>query len=245
MPRIAMETQHIAGSTFSFSGAGLEALGAPEYTLVQINVDATSSTIGFSDELLRMLITAVEACRKSPRSSNLLLRACMFNSHIGVQELHGFIPLKDIDTSTYPQFKPYGMTNLFEASYIGVGSVVDYGSKLMENDFLANAIVFDITDGANNQGGATTRMIAAKKEEAKREEKLESLIHLLVGINAAQYRNELEQFQREAEIDKYIDAGDATPQNLARLAAFVSQSVSSQSQALGTGGPSQNISATI
>lgn len=244
MPRIAMETQHIAGSTYSFSGLGMEALGATEYTLVQINVDATGSTIAFSDELLRMLITAVEACRKSPRSINLLLRVCMFNSLIGVQELHGFIPLKDIDTSTY-QFKPYGMTNLFEASYFGVVSVVDYGSKLMENDFLANAIIFDITDGANNQGGATTRMIVAKKEEAQREEKLESLMHLLVGINATEYRNELEQFQREAEIDKYIDAGDATPENLAKLATFVSQSVSSQSQALGTGGSSKTISATI
>ena len=43
----------------------------------------------------------------------------------------------------------------------------------------------------------------------------------------------------------HIDVGDATPRKLAKLAAFVSQSISSQSQALGTGGPSQNIAATI
>ena len=42
-----------------------------------------------------------------------------------------------------------------------------------------------------------------------------------------------------------IDAGDATPAKLAKLAVFISTSISSQSQHLGTGGPSQQIAATI
>jgi hypothetical protein len=36
-----------------------------------------------------------------------------------------------------------------------------------------------------------------------------------------------------------------TEGKLAKLAGYISQSVSSTSQALGTGGPSQNIAATI
>ena len=51
--------------------------------------------------------------------------------------------------------------------------------------------------------------------------------------------------EQRMQISQYIDAGAATKGKLAKLADFVSQSVSSQSQALGTGGPSQNISATI
>ena len=48
-----------------------------------------------------------------------------------------------------------------------------------------------------------------------------------------------------AIMTKFIDAGAANERSLAKLADFVSQSISSQSQSLGTGGPSQNISAVI
>ena len=54
----------------------------------------------------------------------------------------------------------------------------------------------------------------------------------------------LDGFATEAGM-KYLSAGDATNGKLAKLAEFVSQSVSSQSQSLGTGGPSQTIAATI
>ena len=86
------------------------------------------------------------------------------------------------------------------------------------------------------------------KEEftkARTSEKLESLISILIGINVGNYGQELQDYQQKTGMDHYIDVGDATPRKLAKLAAFVSQSISSQSQALGTGGPSQNIAATI
>ena len=43
----------------------------------------------------------------------------------------------------------------------------------------------------------------------------------------------------EAGLSQFVDAGDATPQRLAKLAQFVSQSISLQSRALGSGAPSQ------
>jgi hypothetical protein len=52
----------------------------------------------------------------------------------------------------------------------------------------------------------------------------------------------LENFRINAGLDEYISIGDATAGKLAKLAQFVSQSVSSQSQALGTGGASQPVS---
>jgi uncharacterized protein YegL len=252
MPRISgggdseMQSHRIGGSSFSFQGARIDSLGATEYTLVTVAVDVTGSTASFAADLHKMLVTAVEACKKSPRSDNLLLRVITFSTYVGgVAELHGFTPLAQIDPSTYPAFQPDGMTPLHDATFSAVGALVEYGEKLMESDFLANGIVFVITDGDDNRSSATPRMIKEKITEATKGEKLESLVTVLIGINAAQYQRELERFRQDAGIDQYIDAGEATKGKLAKLAAFVSQSVSSQSQALGTGGPSQNIAPTI
>ena len=51
----------------------------------------------------------------------------------------------------------------------------------------------------------------------------------------------LEAFPKDAYLSQFVDIGDATPGKLAKLANFVSESVSSQSQALGSGAPSQAI----
>ena len=250
MPRItqdnSMETHSIGGTNFTFQGARLENLGATEYTLITIAVDVTGSTDGFEDALRQTLISAVEACKKSPRSDNLLLRVVIFSSSIGVRELHGFKQLTEIDTAAYPIFHGSGLTPLCDAVYSSIGAMIGYGERLRDNDFLANAIAFIITDGGENASvNSTVGMIRALIADVKRSEKIESLISVLIGINAAQYLSELESFKNDAGIDQYIDAGEASKGKLAKLAAFVSQSVSSQSQALGTGGPSQKIAATI
>jgi stage V sporulation protein SpoVS len=51
----------------------------------------------------------------------------------------------------------------------------------------------------------------------------------------------LEDFQKDAGLTQFIDVGDGTPQRLAKLAGFVSKSVSSQSQAIGSGSVSQPV----
>jgi len=251
MPKIAdagdMEVHQITGSRFTFQGARLAHLGATEYTLVAVAVDVTGSTSPFADELRQSLIAAVEACKKSPRSDNLLARVIRFSTRFrdGIDELHGFKPLADIDPNSYPQFQPDGMTPLFDAAFSSIGAMVEYGGELTENDFLVNGIVFIITDGADNHSTATPKMIREQIRKVTQEEKLESLVTVLVGINAMEFQNELTVFKTEAGLDQYIDVGEVNSGKLAKLADFVSQSVSSQSQAIGTGGPSQNIPATI
>ncbi|HET6747093.1 MAG TPA: hypothetical protein VFH06_03245 [Candidatus Saccharimonadales bacterium] len=252
MPRLAaendgeMQNYQVGGSNFTFTAARIGSLGATEYTLVTIAVDVTGSTAGFADELHKMLLTAIESCKKSPRSDNLLVRVVTFSTYIGgVNELHGFKPLSEIEPTDYQKFVPEGLTPLYDATFDAIGATVEYGGELMENDFLANGIVFVITDGYDNMSDATPREIREQIRRVKGEERLESLLTVLIGINAAQYRDYLETFRNDAGLDQYIDAGDATPGKLAKLATFVSQSVSSQSAALGTGGPSQTISATI
>ena len=120
-----------------------------------------------------------------------------------------------------------------------------YGQKLVDDDFGVNAIAFVITDGDDNTSQATENMIKQEMVQAVSGEVLESMISVLIGINASSYQQELSNFQQNAGITQFIDAGAITAGKLAKLAAFVSQSVASQSQAMGTGGPSQNVSATI
>jgi len=232
---------------FAFTGARFDKLGSTDYTLVTIAVDETGSTLGFERELAKMLRTAVDACRKNPRSDNILLRVIYFSSKYkdGVSEIHGFKPLADIDTSAYPVPSPGGLTPLCDATYSSLHATNVYGQQLADQDFGVNAIFFIITDGAENDSTATMQMVKTEQERARTSEQLESLISILVGINAKPCQAALDQFKDEAGITHYRDAGDATPRNLAKLAAFVSASVSSQSQALGTGGPSQNIAAVI
>lgn len=250
MPRLIdekMNTMAIGGSNFSFRGTRIEHLGATEYTLVTIAVDETGSVGGFAGELRNMLVTAVEACKKSPRSDNILIRVVTFSSTYknGVNEVHGFRPLAEINAADYPELRPGGMTPLCDAVFSTIGATNAYGAKLMDDDFGVNGIAFVITDGGENASTATMAMVKKEAQKSVAGETLESMISVLVGINAADCLAALEQFRQDAGMTQFVDAKDATARKLAKLAEFVSRSVSSQSQALGTGGPSKAIAPTI
>lgn len=229
-----------AGSSFQFSAVKIGNLGSTEYTLVTIAVDISSSVDGFEKEIEACVKSAIEACSKSPRAENLLLRVLVFNEN--VVELHGFIPLNSIDMNDYV-LAPRGMTALYQASYEALAATVNYAESLTNQDFNVNGIMFVITDGMDNRSKETPFTIATLKEAALRGEKIESMLTVLIGVNlpdptTAAY---LTKFKDDARFDQFEDAGSATKESLARLAAFVSKSISSQSQSLGTGGPSQSL----
>ncbi len=252
MPRLmnddAMETQTIGGmQAFQFSAKRIDSLGSTEYTLATIAVDVTGSVGSFSKELRDALVASVDSCKKSPRANNLLLRVVLFSTSCkpnGIEEIHGFKPLGEINVADYPTLNPYGSTNLNDAVYSAVGATNAYAKTLMDQDFLANGIVIVITDGDDNASSATLAMIKKEIDRGLKAESIESLIPILVGINAAQYTYKLDKMAQDVGM-RFLDAGDATPGKLAKLADFVSQSVSSQSQSLGTGGPSTAIQVTI
>jgi len=228
-----------AGS-FQFSAIRLEDLGATEYTLVTIVVDITGSVASFADDLLKMVKSVIEACKKSPRAENLLIRLVTFNYYNNIQEVHGFKLLSLIDLNSYKNFICTGMTALFDASYESVGATLTFSKSLIDQDYNCNGCIYIITDGAdNNSKVATKKMIKDKIIESMKSETIESLITVLIGINAAECKTELDEFKNQANLTQFVDVGEATPQKLAKLAAFVSKSISSTSQALGTGAPSQ------
>ena len=71
---------------------------------------------------------------------------------------------------------------------------------------------------------------------------MESLISILVGLDVqsaciAQY---LDEFYWQVGFTQYVKLEDADPRTLAKLADFISKSILSQSQTLGTGGTQSN-----
>lgn len=251
MARLNSSMSHgVLGKGFKYTGARIEHLGATEYTLVTIAVDDTGSVLPFADQLLAMLQTSVLACKKSPRSDNIMVRVIRFsNKYSGnIDELHGFKPLSLIDPQMdYTLSSPGGGTPLYDAAYSVLGATNAYAKNLVDQDFGVNAIVFIITDGDDTGSIATTKMVKEEVLLSVSGEVLESMVSILVGINTDEpsLLQQLQDFKNEAGLTHFIDAKDATPGNLAKLGQFVSRSVSSQSQALGTGGPSQNISQVV
>jgi len=231
---------------FAFSAIKIEELGATEYTLWTFVLDVSGSVSPFKNELLECIKSTVGACQKHPRAENILYRLLLFNQDI--VEVHGFKNLGDIDVDNdYQPLAPDGMTALFDATYDAVGATVEFGKRLVDQDFDVNGIVCVATDGMNNRGTMTPNEIKKKVQSALAKEEIESLLTILVALHdpnldwSGEVQAALSTFQTEAELSQFLDIGDATPENLAKLANFVSESVSSQSNALGTGAPSQTL----
>jgi uncharacterized protein YegL len=229
---------------FQFSAIRIDDLGASEYTLVTIICDISGSVAGYADELLNCIKSIVGACQKSARSENLLLRLLYFNQSI--VEIHGFKDLKSIDINDYKPIQPDGMTALYDATFDGIGAALEFGKKLRARNYDdVNAVTFIITDGMDNRSKIAPKDIAAKVALAKKGEQIESSQTFLIALNdpntgyAAEVTRYLSTFQAEAQIDKFIDVGDATKEALQHLAGWVSGSISSASQVVGSGAASQ------
>lgn len=249
MPRFDSDDMHQGqtGGRFGFSGVRTDKLGASNYTLADIVVDETGSTSTFADELKKMVKASVESLKKNSRSDNILVRVSTFSTRHpnGVREIHGYLPLADIDVTMYDDIDPAGMTPLFDAAFSAVAASNAYGKMLKDDGYDVNSIIIVITDGDDTSSSFGPSRVAAEVDQAISGEVLESCITILIGVNAARFRAKLETFRVEAKFDHYKDVADATPESLAKIGGFISQSVSSQSQSVGSGGPSQNIAATI
>ena len=230
---------HALSNNYGFSAVPTDDLGATEYTLALVVADVSSSVHNFRDEIEACVKRIVGACRDAPRADNLMLRVVTFSNR--VDEFHGFKPLMDCNPDDYSgSINPGGMTALFDASHNGIESVLSYGKTLVESDYDCNAIVVVVTDGCDNVSTLGAKQVKELLSRAMKDENLESLVTILVGVNVqdqavGQY---LKDFNDQAGFTQYVEVGDATEKTLARLAQFVSRSISNQSQALGTGGAS-------
>lgn len=243
MPRLndpAMQEQH-AGTSYSYSAVTLDKLNAMEYTLVGITVDISGSVSSYVNELEKCLSEIVKACKHSPRADNLMLRVTTFNNN--EDELHGFKLFADCNPDDYKKVLHCGgMTALFDATYNLVEATNRYAKDLSDQNYAVNGITFVITDGADNASTMTKKKIKEALDKSVKGEVMESMVSVLIGVDAdAGVKQFLDDFSKEANFTQYISMGQADGNKLAKLAEFVSKSISSQSNSLGSGGPSQAI----
>lgn len=242
MPKLndnTMENNNTVGH-FGFSAVRMDELGASEYTLATIVVDVSGSVYSFEKDLEKCVKEAIAALRYSPRSNNLMLRVLKFNS--GHEEVHGFKLLENCNADDYNgQFQPGGMTACFDATVDAIEGTKNYASTLNSNDIDVNGIIIVLTDGADNESkfGATT--VGERKMSCVTDEALESVLSILVAVNSQDFQSYLDNFNKEGKFDQMIAVNDASASTLAKINKFISKSIVSQSQSLGTGGPSQAI----
>ena len=246
MPDLNVQTP----SNFKFSATNVDDLtGSSEYTLVTIAVDISSSVYGFHKELEQCLQTIVESCKSSPRKDNLQIRVLTFNH--SVTELHGFKLLDDIDSASYQgSLVPGGSTTCFDAIVQAIESMNTYAQILQDQEYLANGVVYVITDGADNNSTYTRGQVKRMREDAIRDEYLESLSVILIGVGYDNLSSYLDSLKNECDLDQFISMTDlfneSNPENaLAKLAGYVSKSIVSSSQSLASGTSSSNSSLLI
>lgn len=247
MPRFNeedMEQINTSNGNYQYSAVKIDKLAgqASEYTLVNIVIDLTGSVSGLESKLHDVMKSIVESCEKSSRNDNLMIRITTFDTSI--DEIHGFKLLNMIDINNdYKPFQAGGITALYDATEDAISAVLSYADDLYAQDYDANGIIVILTDGYDNASRlASPASIKARLKGVITEERnIESLNTILIGFNATAYQNELDGFKNDSGLSQYVDSGDATTENLAKVANFVSQSISSQSQSLGTGGPSRSL----
>jgi len=223
-------------SNYKFSATKVDSLGATEYTLVTIINDASGSVYSYAKDMEKCMKMALGSCQKSPRAENLMLRTVTFNHNLN--EVHGFKPLSNVKEADYDNsLSPYGDTALFDAVQSSVETTSLYAEKLHDQDFSVNSIIFVITDGQDTCSRATPSSVKRAIQAAMKNESLESITVVLVGVGAsgAGIMDYLNDFKDKAGISQFIDIGEATPGKLAKLANFISRSVSSTSQAIQNG----------
>ena len=144
-------------------------------------------------------------------------------------------------------FWALGMTPLWDATLESIDTVESYAQTLSDQDYFCNGLVVVITDGCENSSSRVTRMsqITDAMAKIRKNESLESIKTILIGVNDADLMDELTEFKNEAGFDEYISISDANPSSLAKMANFISQSISSTSQSLGSGGPSKAVNFSL
>ena len=236
-------TQHNLGAgTYNFSAMDLDDLGATEYTLVTIAVDKSGSVCNYEKDMEACIKKIIESCKTSPRKDNLMIRLVIFNQIM--EEVHGFKLLPQCNLSDYDGcLNTSGTTALVDTTENVIAATNAYATTLVDDgDYAVNAVVFVITDGMDNSSSSTTADIKKALDQCKNDERLESIVSILIGVgigSGGQTTTYLTEFKNETEMNHFEPIDTADAKTLAKLAQWVSQSVSSQSQALGSGAASQ------
>ena len=231
----------LPGAGYGYTGVNVEDVMATELTLATGLLDESGSTTKFKDEMEKCVQTVVRSMRHSPRADNLMYRHCHFATNF--REIHGYKLLQDINESDYKGcYHSNGTTSLYDSMCNVFRALKDYGQQMMQSKRMANGIIYVFTDGMDLGSTHTEHDSRDDLAALIASEALESVNTILIGVNDEKsVQDGLKAMAKNIGFTQYIAMKDASESQLAKLADFISHSISSQSQALGSNGPSQTI----
>lgn len=231
----------VPGSNYGYTGLPINQIQSFKNTLAIGLLDESGSTDAYKRPMELAVKEVVKSLQDSPEADQLMYRQCHFAT--GFREHHGFMPLVQINLDQYDGcYISNGQTTLYDSIVRVIHETLDYAKRQSASRYLCNAIIYIITDGRDY--GSILKQADVKKalEEAIACEELESLFTVLIGVNdKIDIQQDLEAFQKNVGITKYIPLKDASQKSLSRLTNWLSQQISSQSQQVGSGQPSQSL----
>ena len=249
------QTKLQTNAGFGFSMTGIKNLTETSYTLALILVDTTGSVSGEETEIKRMIEQIVADGKRAGWGKRVLLAAYEFNSRVGVKEIFGFDAPAAIDLSRI-NIIAYGATNLIDAIDTGNDILESAATTLVSADFITNLLLVGVTDGEDNVSVKTAKDLKKRFEQGRKNENWDSIKTILIGLRTGQPAQDqkyhgktvdgvLSDLAQTAAFDQYESSKNVTDGTYGKIGGFISQSISSASQALGSGSPSQNVSFTI
>lgn len=240
----ALQSFMLPGSGYGYTGTNIDDLTNFENTIGTGLLDESGSTRAFARQMELTVKEIVRSLRHSPAADKLIYRHAHFDSVF--REIHGFKPLMECHEDDYDGiWSGGGQTALYNSCDQVIQSTLDYAEKQAAKRYVVNGIVYILTDGQNyllSGKSLTEDDVKNSLAKAIASEALESLMTILIGVNEDPgIRRDLEAFHTNAGFTQFVPIEKADEKNLARVANFVSQSIQSQSQSLGSGGPSQSL----
>jgi len=240
----SLQSFMLPGGGYGYTGANIDNLTSFENTIATGLLDESGSTRSYSRQMELAVQEIIRSLRHCPVADKLIYRHCHFDTNF--REVHGFKPLAECHEDNYNGiWAGGGQTALYNSVDHILKATLDYAEQQAKKRYVVNGIVYIITDGQNyllNGHSLTEDDVKSSLAKAISSEALESLMTILISVNQDPgIRRDLEAFHANVGFTQFVPIEDANEKNLAKLAKFVSQSVQSQSQALGTGGPSQSL----
>lgn len=231
----------IPGNNYGYTGADIGGLQSFENTLAVGLVDESGSTTSFAVDLEKCVKEIVKSLRDSDNADKLLYAHYHFDTHF--REVHGFKELSTINVDDYNGcWSGGGCTTLYDSEVKVVQFLNDYSDQMRKQRYLCNGILYVLTDGMDYGSSLKESAVFNALETITTNEGLESFMSILIGINDnSRVQDGLEKHANNCGFSQYIKAGSADRKTLSKIAGFIARSISSQSQALGTGGPSQSL----
>jgi uncharacterized protein YegL len=240
-----LDVFNLPGSNYGFSATKMDKLTAPMYTLATLLLDDSGSVHSFVGGLENCARQIILSLRDHDRADFLLVRVVAFGSQM--REVIGYTLLADINLSVLDNFLGHGGgTYLFGACKNSLDAANAYGKQLFDAEYKVNGLTYVVTDGddtCSDRDGITASDVGTALKAAVKSEALESMSSILVGVNMTDpsVKSYLDNFAKTAGFDKFLSLDGADADSLRRVIQAGHQSISLTSQALGSGGPSQQI----